>query len=146
VIEESEEFWYWPNVSPELAYGLYRRSQGYFYLTYGAWHVLNPTDILASNVTVEMINAEIDYMDVIPPTLERFPGGFMSPALDWYTGHFISFVEAWPIDSGEPTRGAPRMHAMAIGLAIWNMYKLQLGMQAQKLNMFGLRGRNPDPV
>jgi len=146
MIEESPEFWYWPCIDPKLAYGLYNKSLSYFYLTYGGWHILNQTDVLASNVSVAMINEQLDIMDPGGTALERFPGGFMSPALDWFTGYFIKFIDAWPIASGEPLDGYEKLHSMAVGLAIWNMYKLELGMQAQKLNLFGRRGRNDDPV
>jgi hypothetical protein len=143
---ESTDFWYWPCIDPALAYGLYERSRAYWFLTYGPWHIINATDVLASNVSVASINAQIDIMDPSGVILERFPGGFMSPALDWYTGYFISFLDAWPIASGEPLDGYEKLHAMAVGMAVWNMYKLALGMQAQKVNIFGLRGRDDDPV
>lgn len=138
MIENSQMWWYWPQVPWELE-GVFRGTFDNYPDEYEAlWNDFENITQDGENVTRDDINANIDALwGAIWEIPEGFLRGDDPVKLRLYDTGYPDLVSK---DDPEPD-GYDQIALQVYGYSVWQWYRLDLAMQASKLTQFGRRGR-----
>lgn len=137
-IEESQVWWYWPQVFWESAVDFRPRFYDYPAGYEAIWNSFDGIKQDGENVSRADIMAGLDALPGGPSYY--FPEGFLRTDVETLIFPLNQEMDFWDRTAPEP-HGEDKIQAQLSGYISWQWYRLLLAMQASKLTEFGRRGR-----
>jgi hypothetical protein len=138
MIEESQMWWYWPQV-PWEQLGYMRGAMLMYPDGYQAiWDGFDGITQDGENITRDQVNETIDAQ---MGTIWEIEEGFLrsdAPIVEYI--YDLGLADLASRDEDEPA-DYEKLSNQILGYMVWQWYRLDLAMQGSKLTQFGRRGR-----